>query len=149
MYNRVHINGDMNTWTLTKNLSPAHLTESARPLALEVTSPITGILLLSVRDAASVTLLPDGPLDPRGWIPGDAALVPCLYVPSATENTANRNLYPLAGTVNTGRLQGQIMDAMAMSSRLTVSVDIDGLGSAVVLNGTALPFVVINRPASG
>jgi hypothetical protein len=148
MYNRVRINGDMNTWTLYEDLSPEQLTESDQPLALQVASPLTGVLLLSVTRAASVTLLPDGPLDPRGWIPGDAVPPPQLCLPLANEATEHHNRYTLEGNVNTDTLQSQIKDAMATGSRLTVpvGVDVDGQACAVVLNGATLPFVVITGP---
>jgi hypothetical protein len=150
----VRIHGDMNIWTLKENLSPGQLTDPAQPQELSVTKPVNGILLLSVRAAASIILLPDGAVDPMvgcdpmGWIPGDVVPVPYLYLPSGTVSAAEQNRYPLAKNVDTGRLQSQIKAAMAADPGLTVSVDVAGRGSAVVLNCATLPFVVIAGPPS-
>jgi hypothetical protein len=78
-----------------------------------------------------------------GIIPGDGVLIPQLYLPLANEATKDHNRYALAGNIDTNTLQSQIKAAMGASSRLTVPVDVDGLASAVVLNGATLPFVVI------
>jgi hypothetical protein len=151
----VRIHGDMNIWTLAVDLDSAQLADPAQPQELSVAKPLTGTLLLSVRGVAGVALLPNGTVDPMGWIPGDVP-IPHLYLPSATISAAAQNLYQLAENVDPVALQSQIIGAMTpgpegaapVNANVNVNVTVDGQGSSVVLNCATLPFVVITRPTS-
>jgi hypothetical protein len=147
MYTSVRIHGDFNTWTLPETFSPVQLTGSSRPVALGVAGPLIGTMLLSAR-AASITLVPPGGTPgPTGWIPGDGTMVrPHLYLPSATESAARQDLYLLPTTVDTAELESEVTAAMAAGTRFTVEVGTPGQGSAVILNGDTLPFIVITLP---
>jgi hypothetical protein len=148
-YTQITVDRDPTIWTLQNPISdPAEITRSSAPLALGVRRPLSGILLLSVRAAAFVTLYP-GSLGsfsptPTGWIfddlpqPGLFLYLPSVSIPAATGPV----LYQVAGTTQAG-LQTTITTAMTSSQKVSVSFEIAGSVGEVVVNGAALPFVVI------
>jgi hypothetical protein len=150
-YNQIHIEGDLTVWTLAQAIDSEQIASSDAPLKLVVAGPLNGILLLSGKAAARVTLSSqsDAPSipGPMGWIPGDmTGNDPFLYLPLASVSTAGPAYYRLsAGTLD--GLENQIMTAMTGGTKTTVPIGDPGT-SVVVLNGDALSFAVIGGPVS-
>jgi hypothetical protein len=145
-YAQILIDGDPTIWTLKNPISdPAQITKSSVPLALGVIRPLNGILLLSVKAAAFVTLFPasSGP-QPMGWIYDDHP-VPSLfflYLPSVSIPATGPVLYQTTPTT-LAELQNAITTAMTSSQRVPVSFEAAGGVGQVVVNGATLPFAVI------
>lgn len=150
LYTQMNIDRDPTIWTFRNPISdPAEITRSSEPLALGVRKPLDGILLLSVRAAAFVTLFPGslGPFSPTqtGWIYDDMAkgslflYLPSVSIPAATGPV----LYQMPATTTLAELQNTITTAMTSSQRIPISFEVGGSIGQVVVNGAALPFAVI------
>lgn len=149
MYDHMRIDDDATTWVLGQPLDPAELIGAKEPLALTVTRPLSGTVLLSASVAASVTLLPapDAAVAPMGWIPGGlGAPLPLIYLPSPGADAGSANVTELPMTTDLAALTSQIKAAMAAGTRVAVPLGASGDGGVAVLNGATLPFVVLFRP---
>lgn len=116
--------------------------EHPAPIAIEVTAPMQGTLILNPRAAGTVVL--SLPISPRGWNPsgGGIGTAPLLYVPSVSGPTRSNPGYLLAAKYEITVLQRDI--EAAMSGRTLLSLDLEA-GGVVVLNGAILPFAVLCR----
>jgi hypothetical protein len=146
---QILVDGDPTIWTLRDPISdPAEITESSAPLALGVIRPLNGILLLSAKAAAFVTLFPSPSTpQPMGWIFDDHPVTSLffLYLPSVSIPATGPVLYqPVATTL--AELQEAITKAMTSSHRVAVSFETAGSVGQVVVNGATLPFAVIVPP---
>jgi hypothetical protein len=136
MYAIVRIDGDPTTWTLQDPIDAGLLTGLGEPLAVQVTHPLRGTLLLSVGAAAGVALL-DLPVN---WIPGHIQLPePALYLPSPAGPTDSDHGYTLPAAADLAKLQSDITAAMTDGTILPVAL----AGGVLVLNGATLPFAVL------
>jgi hypothetical protein len=144
----LRIEGDPASWILydaTIEAVAQTLTQSGDPIVLPVVAPLQGRLVLSPRCAGSVALLaPTG----VGWVPGHFVMpASLLYVPSATGPTQDSPGYSLTQSVDLDALEQEIMAAMNDGTVITVEVS-DGTASGLlVLNGAALPLVVLCPPS--
>jgi hypothetical protein len=143
MFSYLSIEGDGAVWTLEKAIDPSQISESVTALALIVTNPLKGTLLLSPR-AGSVELFSDsGPMQPAGWIPGDQTLpTPCLYLPSVSIPADGPVLYGLS-KATAAELPGQLTTAMTAGKKITVPFIWGADSGEMVLNGAVLPFAVL------
>ena len=141
----LRIEGDPTSWTLTAAIDAGQVLTSGAPMAVPVSAPLAGRLLLSPRAAGSVVYLQV--LDDHGHIPsGDQLPQPCLYVPSVTgpdPHGSPPGYYGLPPLVNLAALEAEI--TAAMSGGTVVTVDLGGPADdgVAVLNGAALSFVVL------
>jgi hypothetical protein len=150
MYNVLRLEGDPASWILydaTIEALARRLNESGDPVALQVVDPLQGRLVLSPRCAGSVALL--APPGGVGWVPGHIMLPAAhLYVASVTGPTQDFPGYALASSVDLDGLERKIMAAMDEGTVITVEVS-DGTESGVLmLNGAALPLVVLCPPST-
>jgi hypothetical protein len=136
---RLRFAGDPTEWGV--NLVGTVLTPGA-PVALLVSGPVAGKLLLAPTQAGSLPLPVIGPLP--GWVPCVMLPSPYLYLPSPVGVDAESPGYMLAGPyTDVEALQGSIMEAMSNRTELDVSITNDGRTSTLVVNGAEVPFVVL------
>jgi hypothetical protein len=133
------VEGDPTQWGLSER-SIAGLTDG-EPVALGVVTPLEGALLLAPRRAGSLSVHPLPPAG--GWVPCVKLPASYLYLPSTTGLATHSPGYMLAPGTNLETLQQDILTAMRDGTLLTVSATIDGSAGTVILNGAALPFVVL------
>lgn len=160
MYDRMRIDDDGTPWSLSQPIIPAQLIGASKPLAIPVIWPLRGTLLLAVRAAARVTLLPptqgDDDMWPWGWIPGGQGkpLSPFIYVPTSfgqylsitsDATTLGPGPDPLPEGIDLPMLEGQLIAAMTTGTRVEVQTGSSGQ-DALVLNGAVLPFVALFPP---
>lgn len=136
----VRVEGDPTQWGLAGR-DVAGLTAGG-PVALEVITPLAGTLLLAPRRAGSLSAYPV-PVLPGGWVPCVELPAPHLYLPCTTGVARQSPGYALAPGTNLQTLQQEILTAMADGALLPVSAMIDGQAGTVLLNGAALPFVIL------
>lgn len=172
MYDHLRIEGDPTIWVLSEPVDDSALTVPGQPFQAAIVAPLPGTLVLSGRAAASAVLysagpggvipsggapLPAGPgnpepgnPEPHGVIPsGDTPGMPQLYLPSVTGLSSQPSGCPLPATTNLAALAAQISTAMTQGTFCTVEYG-DGAESGVaVLNGAALPFVVLIGAGAG
>jgi len=142
MYTILQIDGDPTKWILNDPMDAGQLTGLGEPLAIQVTRPLEGTLLLCPSAVAGVALLDPGPV---GWMPGIVlTLRPVLYLPSPAGPTDTNHGYALPASADPAQLEGDI--TAAMSRGTTLSVDL--AGGVVVLNGATLPFAVLCRASA-
>ena len=150
MFGILRIEGDPTSWNLRTPVEARQLTESSGPVPLEVLEPLAGRLLLSPRSVGSAVLLSQLPYQ-GGHAPNGIRLPEaCLYVPSTTGPDPHSNpprYYLLPGSVDRAALEAEITAAMSRGTFLPVDVTGPAGTGVVVLNGGALPFVVL-CPAS-
>jgi hypothetical protein len=134
----LYIEGDPTGWGL-RDVAPEFPDWDSTPTALTVIGPLAGTLVLSPVRVGSFVLLPPPAGD--GWAPAQKPAAPFLYLPSTTGPPAGYTL----GALNRDLpgLQADIMNAMRESTYLPVQVTGAGGTGVVVLNGGALPFVVL------
>jgi len=115
---------------------------SREPLAVPVSSPLRGRLLLSP-NAGAVAFLADS--RQPGWIPSYLqASVPQLHIPSATGSTGDDALvYHLPAGTDLDELERQVLDAMRHGGRVPVAVSDAYLSGTLVLDGAGLRAVVL------
>jgi hypothetical protein len=152
-YTTMSIEGDPTIWALKDPITdPDEIAGSSVPLALNVISPLNGILLLSVQAAAFVTLFPQSgnppnPM-PMGWIPGDLQQPsPFLYLPSVSTPASHPVCYQMPAATTLAAVQGKIATAMNDAATTTLSFEVADTVGYVVINGAALPFAVIGPPS--
>jgi hypothetical protein len=151
MHNILRIAGDHASWILEDaqiETVAQELSNTGRPVTLEVIAPLAGRLVLSAKSAASVALL--GPPEGAGWTPGGAVLPRAhLYVPSGAGPTKAAPGYTLAPSTDLGQLERDISAAMHHGAFLTVKI-IEGIQDGLLmLNGAVLPFAVLCPPSPG
>lgn len=143
MYKILRIESDPTMWVLRDPIDAGQLTGLGEPLAIQVTRPLEGTLLLSLGAAAGVALLDPGP---AGWMPGHIMLpAPVLYLPSPAGPTDTNHGYALPASADRAQLERDITAAMSGGTALPV----DLAGGVVVLNGAALPFAVLCASSAG
>jgi hypothetical protein len=152
-YAQILVDGDPNIWTLRKPVSdPAEIIRSSAPLALGVRRPFDGILLLSVKAAAFVTLLPSPGAwsqTATGWVYDDfRGPSPILYLPSVSIPATGPVLYQTPAGTTLAELQSTLTTAMTRSQRASVSFEVAGSLGQVMVNGATLPFAVIVSPGT-
>ena len=137
----LRIEGDPTSWEVDEAIDAGSLTAASGPVALAVSHPLMGRLLLSARSAGSIVILTqfEGGIRPNGIrLPA-----PALYVPTATGPEVHGNppfIYTLPASVDLAGLEASITEAMISKSFHTVD---RGPSGAVILNGATLPFVVL------
>lgn len=143
MFSILRIEGDPTSWILSEQIEAERLTASSGPVALQVSEPLAGTLLLSPRSVRSVVLISQ--LLDRGHIPNGVILLEsCLYVPSTTGPDPHANpprYYLFSGDF--AAVEAKITAAMRDGTFVTVDVIGPADPGAVVLNGGALSFVVL------
>jgi hypothetical protein len=144
----LQIGTDPSVWTF----DPASYDEVATalehpaPIAIEVTAPMHGTLILNPRAAGTVAL--SLPISPRGWNPSGAGsgTAPLLYVPSVSGPTLSNHGYLLAAGYEMAVLQRDIEAAMSGGTLLSLRQAAEAPDKGiVVLNGAILPFAVLTR----
>lgn len=122
--------------------------QSAEPVALAVSGPLAGTMILVPSRIGSLAVV--GPSPIGGWVPCLTLQVSHLYVPQPQGPTAAAPGYTLAGTTDLTALQQNITAAMRAGTALTVDVSLPpkGMGTAV-LNGATLAFAVVCPPHQG
>ena len=142
----LRIEGDPTSWNLPTAIEPGQVTASSGPLALDVSEPLAGRLLLSPQSAGSVVFL-QTLVPPHGVVPNGLILsVPCLYLPSVTgpdPHSSPQRYYTLPLSVDLAGLEADILAAMTGGTLVTVEVTGPVAAGFAVLNGGALPFVVL------
>lgn len=143
----LNIEGDPTSWYL-HGVLPQDPGWHHNPVAINITRPVAGTLILSPARVGSFALT-HVPVT-NGWHPGD---VPpgsrYLYTPTANGLTATSPGYVLAAQYsNLPALQESIMEAMSgKGSNLTVNITSGPSGGVVILNGARLPFAVLYEAA--
>jgi hypothetical protein len=144
----IRIEGDPTCWSLTAPIEAGQVAPAHGPLALDVSEPLAGRLVLSPASVGSVVLLQEGEFDPHHGVVPNGVRLPeqCLYVPSPTGPDPHSNpprYYVLPPSADLGDLEAKI--TAAMGDRTTVTVDFTGPADpgVIVLNGGALSFVVL------
>jgi hypothetical protein len=137
----MQIGDDPTKWWIGDQIPTNELT-GGQPLSFTCLAPVEGLLVLSPRSAAAVTILnaPGTPPPPLGILPGGI-----IYVPTAAGASAGRVGYELAGDVDPMSLSSQIAGSMHAGQSQTVAL---GGGATLVLNGATLAFAVL-APVSG
>jgi hypothetical protein len=145
----LQIEGDPTIWTLSEAIDASDLT-SPQPFQATIiagangslTVARDGTLILSGRAAASAALSATGNAIPTGGHPGSP---PFLYLPSTTGLKSSSQGYELPAGTDMATLQTEITAAMSQSEFCTVP----SVNGAIVLNGAALPFVVLLPAVAG
>ncbi len=143
----IRIEGDPTSWTLAAPVDPGQVTVSTGAVALEISEPLAGRMLLSPRSAGSVVFLQPAASPRHGVVPNGVRLPEqCLYVPSATGPDPHSNpprYYVLPRSADLAALETQI--AAAMSEGTILSVDFTGPADpgVVVINGASVSFAVL------
>jgi hypothetical protein len=135
------IQGDPTWWGL--RTAPPQDGWNDTPVAIDIISPVAGILILSPARVGSFVLAPE--IVGNGWVYGGLIELasPYLYIPTTSGLTANSQGYPLAPPYdNLPALQRSIVDAMTTGSTLLANVA-DPITGVVILNGAQLPFAVL------
>jgi hypothetical protein len=142
--NYLKIQGDPTSWGLST--APPQDGWSATPVAIPISTPVVGTLILSPARAGSYALTPE--IWGNGWVHGTPIELVSryLYIPTTSGLTAASHGYPLAAQYDLAALQQSIMNAMTTGSILPVNVDVLG-GGVVILNGAQLPFAVLAETA--
>ena len=146
MFSILRIEGDPTSWKLLTAVEAGQVTASAAPVALDVSEPLAGRLLLSPRSVGSAVFLELPP--PNVGVTPNGVFLPwsCLYVPSPTGPDPHSNpqrYYLLPRSVDLAQLEADITAAMVDGSLVTVEVSGPAGTGIVVLNGAAVPFVVL------
>jgi len=142
MYTILQIADDPTAWHAPAgySLTVSQLSQARQPLAVPVTSPVRGTLLLSPRGLRAIAVTEPDP--GHEGMPSDASVqVPQVYLPSATGMTINWSGYQLSGTL--ADAQDRITRAMRDGTIVSVAVT----GGQVVLNGATLAFAVLCEPS--
>jgi hypothetical protein len=147
----IRIEGDPTSWTLSTPIDPGQVAASSGPVALEVSEPLGGRLLLSPRSVGSVVFLQPAASPRHGVVPNGVRLPgQCLYVASATGPDPHNNpprYYLLPQSADLAEVEAQIIAAMSAGTIFTVDFTGPADPGVVVLNGGAVSFVVL-CPAS-
>jgi len=151
----LRVEGDPATWILGAS-SPASvlqrdLINQDGPVTVDVDAPLKGRLVLSTRSLAHVAVLTppagwtSGGFIPAGWIPG-GGIQPrgLLYVPSTTGPVPDNPGYTLPPFFDVAALESDIVTAMTDGTTIAVEVTEGIFSGSLLLNGAALPFVVIS-----
>lgn len=146
----VRIGTDPASWAV---MSPGYedlvtqLGQATEPVVLSVTAPLAGQLVLSHRAAESVAVIqpPGGRVwETHDWNPGhgSAPSAPNVYLPSPA-GPGQASLYAVSSNVSAMTAVADITAAMKDGKVITFGVyDPSGTGT-LVINGAALPFVVV------
>ena len=130
----IQIGDDPTKWWLVQPFNANQLT--GQPLTLDLQAPLSGALVLSGKfDSVAVFNVPDATV-PENLNPSAVA----IYLPTATGPSAQHYGYTLSPTVNVENLPSEIATAMHNGARQTVPLT---GGGTLVLDGSTLPFVVI------
>ena len=112
----IRIEGDPTSWTLAAPADPGQVAASSGPVALEISEPLAGRMLLSPRSAGSVVFLQPAASPHHGVVPNGVRLPEqCLYVSSATGPDPHSNpprYYVLPRSADLAALEAQITAAM-------------------------------------
>jgi hypothetical protein len=138
------IEGDPTNWLLAQAQPvPPPWAGSSDPVALAVTHPLEGTLVLSPRRAGSAALVQP---PPTNWIPCQLAIAH-IYLPTPAGVSYPSPGYPLAPGTDLQALEQSLMAAMRQGTVLTVdATGYGGSSGALVLNGAVLPFAVLCPP---
>ena len=149
----IRIEGDPTSWTLTHPDGARQAVASGEPVALPVSEPLAGRLLLSPKSVGSIVFFQPA-MDPHHGVVPNGVKLPeqCVYVPSTTGPDPHSNparYYLLPTQTDLDALESDIKAAMSRGT--TVSIDFTGPDQpgVIVLNGAALPFVVLCPATAG
>lgn len=135
MYSYLQVADDPTKWWLSQ---PADVSHLAGPTArFEVTAPLAGMLLLSVKAAPSVALVnvPNQPVTPKVV----AMTAPAIYLPTAAGASAGSAGYELPTSVDLGNLANEIATLVGAGHTQPVALS----SGTLLLNGASLSFVVL------
>jgi hypothetical protein len=136
----LRIGTDPTSWVVSDSTPDPAWTQSAEPVAIPVSGPIAGRLLLAPRRAATLALtVPGG----SGWVPCEKLTAAYLYVPSATGWNVTATGYALAEGTDLGELEAALLAAMSTSATVTVSLATIAGPGVMVVNGGMLAFAVV------
>ena len=118
------------------------LAQATGPVEFQVDYPFIGTLVLSVRNAGTVSVVPPGP---TGSHPSGARMQrPLIRVPSGVKAGVDvAGDYTLAPGTDLGQLAQGIKGAMTNGTPLAVPVMSVGLGAGLVLSGASLAYAVL------
>jgi hypothetical protein len=137
----LQIGTDPTLWSVSDDTPGAlakRLEQAAGPVAVRVSGPLKGRLLLSARATTAWIGAPGG-THPIGELPKTR---PVIYLPSITAATMYSG-YPLDPSETLAGLEKQISTAMADEKSLIVKLS----GGQLVLGGATLAFVVLAEGA--
>lgn len=138
----LRIGTDPTDWEVAQDLDANALAQqlAAGPVVLPVSYPLLGTLVVSARNAGSVSFTLPGP---HGSHPTDATWqLPVIHLPSATAPTPDVPGYTLPRGTDMARLEQDIVAAMTDGTFLTVQTS-SVPGGALVLNGATLAYAVL------
>jgi len=138
----LQIETDPTLWSVsggTQDALAKELEQASGPVAVSVSGPLAGRLLLSSRVTTAWIGAPGGS-HPTGQPP--AKTRPVIYLPSITAATMNSG-YPLDPGESLTGLEKQLSTAMADNKRLVVKLS----AGQLVLNGATLAFAVLAQGA--
>jgi hypothetical protein len=142
--NVLYVGGDPTSWKLVDQVpSPPPWRDSSDPVALAVNWPLVGTLVLAPQRAGSVALVEVFPA--HNWIPCQVVL-PHIYVPTPAGVSNTATGYSLAAGTDLAALEESVKAAMSGGNALDVPVSGLSGDGVLVLNGRALPFVVLCPP---
>ena len=144
----VRIGSDPTSWAVADATS-ATLAEqlASGPVALPVTAPLTGTLVVSPKAAGSVALIepPGGQVwETHDWNPGhgQAPSAPLVYLASPA-GPGQAPMYVVSSNVARETVVQDIVTAMAGGKMLTFQVYAASGTGVLVISGGALPFAVV------
>jgi hypothetical protein len=148
MLSILQIGGDPARWAIDVAMADV-VTEALisrhGPIAVDVTAPLIGRLVLSPRSVSSVAVLT---LRDAGYIPGGAEWPSALlYVPSPAGPTKDSHGYTLPGPADLAALEQEIVAAMTRHTTIQIPVTDQSWTGPLLLNGSTLPFAVLCPPA--
>ena len=149
MSSSLHIEGDPTPWMLAET-QPAEPTwlRASEPVALAVTKPLPGTLILSPRCAGSIALLPRAVQSDGGWTPCAELASARIYLPSPVGAPVTAPGYELAAPdTDLTALESRITSAMCDGSVIAVAVSTLTGPGVIALNGAVLSFVILAPPA--
>jgi hypothetical protein len=145
----VRIGSDPTSWAVEDATSASAAEQLASgPVALPVTAPLSGTLVVSPRAAGSVALInpPGGKIwETHDWNPGhgQAPTAPLVYLPSPA-GPGQGGLYAVSSNVNRDTVIQEIMAAMAGDGKMLTFPVYDASGTGVlVISGASLAFAVV------
>ena len=135
MFSYLQIADDPTKWWLSQPADVSHL--SGPTARFEVTAPLAGLLLLSVKAAPSVALVNVAvqPATPKVV----AMTASAIYLPTAAGPSAGSAGYELPASVDLGTLANQITTLVGAGDTQPISLS----SGTLVLNGASLSFVVL------
>jgi hypothetical protein len=138
------IQGDPTHWGL-RTVPPQDPGWNDSPVAIDITTPVAGSLILSPARVGSFALFAATGVVPfNGWAHGGPIELVSLflYIPTTSGLKAVSSGFPIAAQPDLAALRQSIVHAMTTGTTLKVNIDASD-GGVVILNGAQLPFAVL------